>query len=105
MKKAIMIRKVSLTLAAVFAVCALFAAFFVYPAGRFAGLVVHLREAGLEPKTARPVYPKPGERASWVLVEAVCNGKEELSIEHPLFVEDAQGEYTEEMNRIFRWES
>ncbi len=77
-------------------------AFLVYPASRFAGLVARLREAGLEPKTARPVYPKPGERASWVLVEAVCNGKEELSIERPLFVEDAQGEYTDEMNRIFR---
>ncbi|MGW8320597.1 MAG: tRNA1(Val) (adenine(37)-N6)-methyltransferase [Thermodesulfobacteriota bacterium] len=79
-------------------------AFLVYPAGRFAGLVARLREAGLEPKTARPVYPKPGERASWVLVEAVRNGKEELSIERPLFVEDAQGEYSEEMNQIFRWE-
>jgi tRNA1Val (adenine37-N6)-methyltransferase len=79
-------------------------AFFVYPAGRFAGLAVHLREAGLEPKTVRPVYPKPGESASWVLVEAVCNGKEELSMERPLFVEDARGEYTKEMNQIFRWE-
>jgi tRNA1Val (adenine37-N6)-methyltransferase len=79
-------------------------AFFVYPAGRFAGMIVQLREAGLEPKTARPVYPKPGERASWVLVEAVRNGKEELSIERPLFVEDAHGEYTDEMNQIFRWE-
>jgi tRNA1Val (adenine37-N6)-methyltransferase len=79
-------------------------AFLVYPAARFAGLVVDLREAGLEPKTARPVYAKPGERASWVLVEAVRNGKEELSLERPLFVEDAKGEYTEEMNKIFRWE-
>jgi tRNA1Val (adenine37-N6)-methyltransferase len=77
-------------------------AFLVYPASRFAGLVFHLREAGLEPKTVRPVYPKPGERASWVLVEAVSNGKEGLSMERPLFVEDAQGEYTEEMNKIFR---
>jgi len=79
-------------------------AFLVYPVGRFAGLVVRLREAGLEPKTVRPVYPKLGERARWVLVEAVRDGKEELSIERPLFVEDAEGEYTEEMNQIFRWE-
>jgi tRNA1Val (adenine37-N6)-methyltransferase len=80
-------------------------AFLVYPAGRFAGLVASLREAGLEPKTVRPVYPKPGERARWVLVEAIRNGKEELSIDSPLFVEDEQGEYTEEMNKVFRWES
>ena len=79
--------------------------FLVYPASRFAGLVFALRKAGLEPKTARPVYPKPGERASWVLVEAVFKGKEELSLEPPLFVQDGQGSYTGEMNRIFRWES
>lgn len=79
-------------------------AFLVYPAGRFAGLVVQLRGAGLEPKAARFVHPKPGQRASWVLVEAVSNGKEELSIPPPLFVEDAQGNYTDEMNRIFRWD-
>ena len=79
-------------------------AFLVYPASRFAGLVARLQEAGLEPKTVRPVYPKPGERASWVLVEAVRKGKEELFMEPPLFVEDTLGEYTEEMNRIFRWE-
>lgn len=78
--------------------------FLIYPASRFAGLVAQLRASGLEPKTARPVYPKPGERASWVLVESVFRGKEELSIEPPLFVEDDRGQYTEEMNRIFRWE-
>ena len=78
--------------------------FLIYPAGRFAGLVAGLRGAGLEPKTARPVYPKPGGRANWVLVEAVLAGREDLLIEEPLFVEDGQGEYTDEMRRIFRWE-
>ena len=77
--------------------------FLVYPASRFAGLVGQLRKAGLEPKTVRPVYPKPGEKACWVLVEAVRNGKEELAFEQPLFVEDARGGHTDEMNGIFRW--
>ncbi len=79
--------------------------YLVYPAGRFAGLVVHLREAGLEPKFVRPVYPKPRERASWVLVEAVRNAGEGLTLEQPLYIEDARGAYTEEMNRIFRWDA
>jgi tRNA1Val (adenine37-N6)-methyltransferase len=79
--------------------------FLIYPASRFAGLVEQLRKVGLEPKTVRPVYPKPGEKACWVLMEAVLNGQEELAIEQPLFVEDAGGEYTEEMNSIFRWRS
>jgi tRNA1Val (adenine37-N6)-methyltransferase len=76
-------------------------AFLIYPASRFAGVVHSLREAGLEPKTARPVYPRPGEEASWVMVEALFKGKEGLSVEGPLFVEDGQGDYTEEMNRMF----
>jgi tRNA1Val (adenine37-N6)-methyltransferase len=78
--------------------------FLVYPASRFAGLVGQLRGAGLEPKTVRPVYPKAGEKACWVLVEAVRNGKEELALEEPLFVEDARGGYTDEMEEIFRWD-
>jgi tRNA1Val (adenine37-N6)-methyltransferase len=80
-------------------------AFLVYPASRFTGLVGQVRKAGLEPKTVRPVYPKPGEKASWVLVETVRNGKEELAFEQPLFVEDARGGYTEEMKEIFRWDA
>jgi len=79
--------------------------FLVYPASRFAGLVGELRKADLEPKTVRPVYPKPGEKACWVLVEAVLHGKEEAAIEQPLFVEDAGGGYTEEMKTIFRWDA
>jgi tRNA1Val (adenine37-N6)-methyltransferase len=78
--------------------------FLVYPASRFAGLVEQLRKVGLEPKTVRPVYPKPGEKACWVLVEAVLHGKEEVAIEQPLFVEDSRGGYTEEMKEIFRWD-
>jgi tRNA1Val (adenine37-N6)-methyltransferase len=79
-------------------------AFWVYPASRAAGLMADLREAGLEPKTLRPVYPKPGERARRVLVEAVCKGKEDLTLEEPLVVEQDYGNYSEEIERVFRWD-
>ncbi len=79
--------------------------FLVYPASRFAGLAVQLRSVGLEPKTVRPVYPKPREKACWVLVEAVRGGREELTIEQPLFVEEEEGGYTEEIKCIFRRDS
>ena len=79
-------------------------AYLVHPASRLAGLVEQLRRVGLEPKTVRPVYPKCGDRACWVLVEAVRNGKEELCLEQPMFVEEAQGGYTDEINEILRWE-
>lgn len=78
--------------------------FLVYPASRFAGLAGELREVGLEPKTVRPVYPKPGDRARWVLVEAVRDGREQLTFEPPLFVEEEGGGYTDEIKGIFRWD-
>lgn len=78
--------------------------FLVYPANRFAGLAGQLSKVGLEPKTVRPVYPKPGERACWVLVEAVRDGREDLTLEQPLFVEEPGGGYTEEIKRMFRCE-
>jgi len=78
-------------------------AYLIYPASRSVSLLFQLRSAGLEPKYMRPVYPKPGASAQWVLIEAVCGGKEALSVDTPLFVEGARGRYTEEVNTIFDW--
>ncbi len=79
-------------------------AFMIYPAGRMNGLVTELKHVGLEPEYVRPVYPKPGERARWVLMEAVCKGAGELVLDEPLFLEDGKGAYSDEINRMFRWE-
>jgi len=79
-------------------------AYMIYPSSRCVSLFAHLHSGGMEPKYIRPVYPKPGEKARWVLLEAVRKGKEELLMDAPLFVQDAQGRYTDEMERIFRWE-
>ncbi len=49
-------------------------AFLIYPASRLAGLFSEMTEAGLAPKVLRPVYPRAGEKACWVLVEAVRGG-------------------------------
>jgi tRNA1(Val) A37 N6-methylase TrmN6 len=37
-------------------------------------------------------------------VEAACRGREGLAVDAPLIVENDRGGYTEEMERIFRWE-
>ena len=78
--------------------------FWIYPASRLAGLLSELRRAGLEPKRMRPVYPKPGEQATWVLVEAIRGSKEGLVVQAPLVVEDGEGAYSEEVQAVFRWE-
>jgi len=79
-------------------------AFLVYPAGRLNELLAGLEGAGLAPKYLRPVYPKPGEKACWVLVEAVCGGGEGLQLDEPLWIEGGQrGGDSKEVQRIFLW--
>ena len=79
-------------------------AFLIYPAARFSELAAQLRTVGLEPRYVRPVHPKPGQSALWVLVEAVYRGRERLLLDEALYVKDGQDEYTEEVNSIFRWD-
>jgi tRNA1Val (adenine37-N6)-methyltransferase len=78
-------------------------AFLIYPAGRLTGLFAELQGAGLTPKYLRPVYPKPGEQACWVLVEAVRGGGEDLQVDVPLWIEDERGGDSEELQQIFGW--
>lgn len=78
-------------------------AFFIYPAARSVELLARLRENVLEPKYLRPVYPRAGENAKWVLVEGVCRGKESLVVDRPLYLEEESGGYTEEVRKMFLW--
>lgn len=78
-------------------------AFFIYPAARSVALLARMREKALEPKYLRPVYPRIGEKAKWVLVEGVCRGKESLLVDEPLYLKEKTGAYTEEVRRMFLW--
>ncbi|MEW6442868.1 MAG: methyltransferase domain-containing protein [bacterium] len=79
-------------------------AFLIYPASRSVELLSRMRHAGLEPRYLRPVYPRPGQSARWVLVRAVAGGKEDLLVDEPLLLEDAHGTRTPEVEAIFRWD-
>jgi len=78
-------------------------AFLIYPSGRLTGLIAGLQGAGLTPKYLRPVYPKPGGKSCWVLVEAVCGGGDDLQVDAPLWIEDERGGDSEEIQTIFHW--
>ena len=78
-------------------------AYVIYPADRFAELVSQLHQSGLEPKCIKPVYPKPGEKAVWILVEAACGGRPGLICENPLWVEDEEGKYSAQIEQMFLW--
>jgi len=73
----------------------------VHRVGRLAELICTLKQNKLEPKRLRFVHPKSGTEPNLVLLEAVKDGKEGLIVERPLNVRGEDGEYTEEIDRIY----
>lgn len=74
----------------------------VYPAERLATLIAALKERRLEPKRVQVVYSHPGDAGRLVLVEAVKNGGEELTVLPPFFIHQAAGgAYTAEMAALY----
>ena len=76
--------------------------FVIYPARRLVELLHRMRLNGIEPKRMRMVHTKACSEGSFVLVEGVKEGGEQLEIMPPLFIYDAKGGYTEEMMALFR---
>lgn len=68
---------------------------------RLTDLLTLLREYGTEPKVLREVCSEYGKPPSMVLVEAVRGGAPKLFWEPPLFIYRPNGEYTDEINRIY----
>jgi len=71
----------------------------VYPAGRAAELLAGLQAHALIPGRLRPVYPRTGQPATRVLVEAQPRSRRPLRVEPPLVVHDGAG-YTPELRKI-----
>ncbi len=71
-------------------------------ASRTAELLSLLRGKKLEPKRLRFVHPADGKPAYLVLIEAVKSAGIGLEVLPPLIIQDAAGNYTEEMQAIYR---
>ena len=68
---------------------------------RLPEIIMELKVAGLEPKRLRLVQPKIGKEPSTILIEAVKGGGEFLRIEPTLVIYDDQGNYTNDVLRIY----
>jgi len=55
----------------------------------------------LEPKRLRMVHAKLGEKPNLILIEAIKQGQPSLDILPPLYIYDANGEYTDEVKQIY----
>jgi tRNA1Val (adenine37-N6)-methyltransferase len=75
--------------------------YFVHRPFRLADLIVLMRQYGLEPKRMRLVYPFVDREPNMVLLEGVRNGNPRLTVEKPLIVYKAVGEYTDEIHDLY----
>lgn len=69
---------------------------------RLCDIMVSMRNNNLEPKRVRFVSKNPASAPWLVLVEGKKGGNPFLQVEAPLFVLDENGDYSDEMKRIYR---
>ena len=75
--------------------------YMVHRAERLVDIMCILRKYKLEPKVVRFVHSKQNEKPNLILVKAVKFANEFLKIEDPLVIYDEDGNYTEEIEKIY----
>lgn len=75
--------------------------YMVHRAERLVDIMCLLRKYKLEPKNIRFVHSKEDEKPSLILVRAVRSAKEFLKIDKPLVIYKENGEYTDEILKIY----
>ncbi|MBP3255426.1 MAG: tRNA1(Val) (adenine(37)-N6)-methyltransferase [Clostridia bacterium] len=75
--------------------------YMVHRPERLAEIIFNLKKNKLEPKAIRFVYSNTKGEPKLVLIKAVKNAKEFVKIEKPLFVYDENGNYTDEILKIY----
>lgn len=73
----------------------------VYRPERLVDLMGSLRSRRLEPKRLRFVHPRPGRPPVLVLLEAIRDARPDLKVEAPLYLQDEDGNYSEETCRLY----
>lgn len=73
----------------------------VHRPDRLIEIIDIMKKYGFEPKRMKLCYPKVGEDANILLIEAIKNGKSGLKIESPLIVHNEDGSYVDEIRKMF----
>ncbi len=75
--------------------------YMVHRPERLIDIIYELRNNKLEPKNIKFVYSNKYKEPKLVLIKAVKNANKFLKVEKPLFVYDENGNYTEDILRIY----
>lgn len=78
--------------------------YMVHRPDRLVDIIELLRKYKLEPKKIRFVQPSIGKEANMLLIKATKNAKPFLKMEKPLYVYKENGEYTNEILKIYNKE-
>lgn len=78
--------------------------YMVHRAERLVDIMCALRKYRLEPKNVRFVHSKENEKPNLILVKAIKYANPFLKIDKPLVIFDENGNYTEEILRIYERE-
>ncbi len=75
--------------------------YMVHRPDRLMDIIECFRKYKLEIKNMRLVFPKTTKEANLVLIKAVKNAQPFMRIQKPLYVYEANGEYTKEIKKIY----
>ena len=75
--------------------------YMVHRPDRLVDIIYNLRKYKMEPKKIRFVYSNKEKECSLVLIKAVKNSGSFLKIEKPLYIYDDNGNYTDEILKIY----
>lgn len=73
----------------------------VHRPDRLIQIIQTMQKYNLEPKKIQFIYPKVGENCNLILIEGAKNGKPSMKILPPIFVHEANGDYTEKIIKLF----
>lgn len=74
----------------------------VHRTKRLAEIICLYKKYNIEPKRIRFIYPKEGMNSNMLLIEGTKNGNKGTIIEKPLIVHETNGNYTEEVQNMFK---
>ena len=75
--------------------------YMVHKAERIVDIIYLMREYKLEPKRIRFIYSNKHKEANLILVKGIKGGKKFLKVEKPLYIYEKEGEYSEEIKKIY----
>ena len=75
--------------------------YMVHRPDRLADIICLLRKYRLEPKQIRFVHPRAAEKPNMILIRASKNGNPELKFDPPLYIYNEEGNYTEDVYKIY----